>query len=223
MKAQVAWVGGALAVVLAGIQLVPVERTNPPVESEVAGTARGPGRAAPRLLRLPFARDARALVCPGRPHLMAGGERCARGPTGAQLFAVAAARRAAPGQGHTRSLGACVQGHDAAVVLHAPASRGPALGGGSGGAPRVASRSDIRTCHRQPWRRRIMMVGGEPPRCGAAMGFPRTAPRPSCSGGKTRPAPPRRPTRRGCSYPATGKLWSVRATEARASRAHRVS
>ena len=36
MKAQVAWVGGALAVVLAGIQLVPVERTNPPVESEVA-------------------------------------------------------------------------------------------------------------------------------------------------------------------------------------------
>lgn len=36
MKARTAWVGGALVLVLAGIQLLPVERTNPPVESEVA-------------------------------------------------------------------------------------------------------------------------------------------------------------------------------------------
>jgi hypothetical protein len=36
MKARAAWVGGALVLAVAGIQLVPVERSNPPMETEVA-------------------------------------------------------------------------------------------------------------------------------------------------------------------------------------------
>lgn len=39
MRAKAGWVGGSLLVVFAAIQAVPVERGNPPVESDVAAPA----------------------------------------------------------------------------------------------------------------------------------------------------------------------------------------
>ncbi len=38
MKARVAWVGGAIVVVFVGMQVIPVDRVNPPVESDLTAS-----------------------------------------------------------------------------------------------------------------------------------------------------------------------------------------